>query len=83
MACDVEVQDAPAIMANNEEAVENTEGDRRNVEEIHGGDGFAMIAEKSQPPPTRFWIYTAKRGIPILIHGKGGKERLVPGRQVS
>ena len=56
MACDVEVQDAPAIMANHEEAVENTEGDRRNGEEIHGGDGFAMIAEKSQPPPTRFWI---------------------------
>src|ERR1700693_3264280 len=56
MACDVEVQDAPAIMANNEEAVEKTEGDRRNGEEIHGGDGFAMMAEKSQPPPTRFWI---------------------------
>jgi hypothetical protein len=56
MACDVEVQDAPAIMANNEEAVEKTEGDRRNGEEIHGGDGFAMIAEKSQPPPARFWI---------------------------
>ena len=56
MACDVEVQDAPAIMANYEEAVEKTEGDRRNGEEIHGGDGFAMIAEKSQPPPTRFWI---------------------------
>ena len=56
MACDVEVQDTPAIMANNEEAVEKTEGDRRNGEEIHGGDGFAMIAEKSQPPPTRFWI---------------------------
>ena len=56
MACDVEVQDAPAIMANNEEAVEKTEGDRRNGEEIQGGDGFAMIAEKSQPPQTRFWI---------------------------
>jgi len=56
MACDVEVQDAPAIMANNEEAVEKSEGDRRNGDEIHGGDGFAMIAEKSQPPPTRFWI---------------------------
>src|ERR1700675_1787960 len=56
MACDVEVQDAPAIMANYEEAVEKTEGDRRNGEEIHGGDGFAMMAEKSQPPPTRLWI---------------------------
>ena len=56
MACYVEVQDAPAIMANNEEAVEKTEGDRRNGEEIHGGDGFTMIAEKSQPPPTRFWV---------------------------
>src|ERR1017187_3232651 len=56
MACDIEVQDTPAIMANNKEAIEKTKGDRRNSEEIHGRDGFAMIAEKSQPPPTRFWI---------------------------
>ena len=56
MPCDIEVQDASAVVANNEEAVEKTEGDRRNGEEVHGRDGFAMIAEKSQPPPTRFWI---------------------------
>src|ERR1019366_8147796 len=56
MARDVEVQDAPAIMANNEEAIEETEGDRRNGEEIHGRHGFAMIAEKCRPPPSRFWV---------------------------
>src|SRR5713226_955045 len=48
MACYVEVQDAPAIMANNEEAVEKTEGDRRNGEEIHGGDGFTMMRRKAK-----------------------------------
>jgi hypothetical protein len=53
MARDIEVQNAPPIMANNKEPIEKTEGDRRNGEEVHGRDGFAMIAEKSQPPPTR------------------------------
>lgn len=56
MACDIEVQDAPAAMADDKETVEKTEGDRRNGEEVHGRDGFTMIAEKSQPPPTRLWI---------------------------
>jgi hypothetical protein len=56
MARDVEVQDAPAVVANNEEAIEETEGDRRNGKEIHGRDGFAMIAEKCRPPPSRFWV---------------------------
>ena len=44
MAGNIEVQDAPAIMANNKEAIEKTEGDRRNGEKVHGRDGFAMIA---------------------------------------
>ena len=43
-------------MTDNEEAIEETKGDRRNGEEIHGRDGFAVIAQKSQPPPSRFWI---------------------------
>ena len=30
-------------------AVEHAEGDRRNREEIHGGDGFPMVTKKGQP----------------------------------
>ena len=44
MARDIEVQDTPAVMTDNEEAIEETESDRRNGEEIHGRDGFAVIA---------------------------------------
>ena len=43
-------------MVNNKEAVEKTEGDCRNGEEIHSRDAFAMITEKSQPPPRWFRI---------------------------
>ena len=48
MACDVEVQDAPAIMANNEVAVENTEGDRRN-----GEDRARQNLEEGEPKMRR------------------------------
>ena len=48
MACDVEVQDAPAIMANNEVAVENTEGDRRN-----GKDRARQNLEEGEPKMRR------------------------------
>src|SRR5580658_2862518 len=46
MQSDVDVQDAPAVMTDYEEAIEQTELDGRDGEEIHGGDGFAVIAEK-------------------------------------
>src|ERR1017187_3948143 len=49
MASDVEVQDAAAIMADDEEAVQNPKGESGNGEEIHGRDSFAMIAQKGQP----------------------------------
>ena len=41
MARDIQVQDAPAAMANNEEAIVKTEGDRRNREGVHGRDDCA------------------------------------------
>jgi hypothetical protein len=45
----IAVKDAPPIMRNDEEAVENAEGERRHGEEIHRGDGFTMIAQKRRP----------------------------------
>ena len=43
MASDVEVQDAATVVADDEEAIENIERERRDREEIHGRDGLAVI----------------------------------------
>ena len=46
MACDIEVQDVPAVMTDNEEAIEETESDRRYREEVHGCDCLAVIPQE-------------------------------------
>src|SRR5260370_34469992 len=51
MLGDVEVQDAPTIMTDDEKAIEHAEGDRRNSEEVHRGNRFSVIAEKGKPAP--------------------------------
>ena len=38
-------------MADDEETVEDAKGDRGHGEEVHGRNGFAMIAKKTEPPP--------------------------------
>ena len=45
----VEVQNAPTIVADDEEAVEHTESDRRHGEEIHRGYSFPVVSKKSEP----------------------------------
>ena len=52
----LQVENRPTVMADDEEAVQQVEGNRGEGEEVHSGDGFAMIKKKSQPPPSRFWI---------------------------
>jgi hypothetical protein len=47
IASDVEVHNAPTVVADEKEAVEHIKGERWYGEEIHCGDGFAMIAQKS------------------------------------
>jgi hypothetical protein len=49
MTSDIEMQNAATVMANKEEAVEHTERERRDREEIHRRDGFAMIALYNLP----------------------------------
>jgi hypothetical protein len=49
MPCNIEVQDATPVMADDEKAVEHVERESRDREEIHSGYRFAMIAQKSQP----------------------------------
>jgi len=52
----VEVQNAPPVVRNDEEAVEHAKGQRRHGEEVHRGNGFAMIGEKSCPSICLFRI---------------------------
>jgi hypothetical protein len=47
--CDVDVQDPSTVVTDDEEAVENTEGDRWNREEVHRSDGFPMISKEGEP----------------------------------
>src|SRR5664280_2996086 len=49
MPRDIEVQDAAAIVADDEEAVQHPKGESGDGEEIHGSDSFTMIAQKGQP----------------------------------
>jgi len=56
MPSDVAVSNLAPVMANNKEAVQQLEGDRGDREEIHGSDGFAMIAKKGLPASGRSWI---------------------------
>jgi hypothetical protein len=48
MLCDIEVQDATTIVTDDEKAIERAEGDRRNSEEVHRGNRFAVITEKGR-----------------------------------
>jgi hypothetical protein len=56
MLCDIEVQDAPKIVTDDEKTVERAECDRRNSEEIHCGNRFPVIAEKGKPALGRLRI---------------------------
>ena len=53
MLRDVNVQDAPTIMTDDEEAVEHAERNRWGSEEIHGRDRFPMISKERQRAPGR------------------------------
>jgi hypothetical protein len=61
MLRDVEVQNTPPVVTNDEEAVENAERDGGNCEEVHCSDGFPMVPEKSHPPFGRLGILGARR----------------------
>src|ERR1035438_7021911 len=56
MLCDIEVQDTPAIVTDDEKAKERAEGNRRNREEAHRGNRFAVITEKGKPARGRLRI---------------------------
>jgi hypothetical protein len=49
MSGDVKVQNSSPAVRNDEETVKHAEGERRHSEEVHRGDGFAMVAQKCRP----------------------------------
>src|SRR6266566_604606 len=53
---DVKVQDAPPLMADDEETVEHPERDRWHHEEIHGRNRFPMVSKEGQPALGRLRI---------------------------
>src|SRR5260370_24595521 len=56
MLCDIEVQDTPTVVTDDEKAIERAEGDRRNSEEVHRGNRFPVITEKGKPATGRLRI---------------------------
>src|SRR5258706_2155877 len=56
MLCDIEVQDAPPIVTDDEKTIEHAEGDRRNSEEVHRGNRFSVITEKGKAARGRLRI---------------------------
>jgi hypothetical protein len=52
----IEMQDAPPIMTDDEEAIEHPERDRRSREEIHCSNRFAVIPQKRKPSSAWFRI---------------------------
>src|ERR1700730_12627241 len=56
MLGDIEVQDTPTIMTDDEKTIEHVEGDPWNVEEVHRGNRFPVIAEKGKPALGRLRI---------------------------
>jgi hypothetical protein len=59
MPSDVEVQNAPPVMVDDEEAIKHAESDRRGREEIHCGNCFPVVAKESEPTPG--WLGTSRR----------------------
>jgi len=49
MPSDVEVQNAPPVMVDDEKAIEHAESDRWGREEIHCGNRFSMVVQKRKP----------------------------------
>src|SRR5271156_2820911 len=84
----VAVKDSPSIMRNDEEAVKHAEGERRQSEEVHGSNRFAMVIQKCCPSLRRFSISrrfphptqygcVQKRRSPVslVLHGSAASPR--------
>jgi len=55
----VEIHDTPPTVADDEEAIEHTEGDGRNGKEVHRRDGLPVISKKGKP--AFCWLRVSRR----------------------
>jgi hypothetical protein len=53
---DVEMQNAPTVVADDKKAAEHTEGDCWHGEEVHRRNGFSMVAQERKPAFRRLGI---------------------------
>jgi hypothetical protein len=56
MTSHIEVQDLPSVVTDHEKAVKQAKSHRRDSEEIHRRDSFAMVLKKREPPFSRLRI---------------------------
>ena len=61
MSSDVTVQDSSPVMCDDKEAIEHTEGDGWDSEEVHCCDGFTVILKESLPAFCQFRILRSGR----------------------
>jgi hypothetical protein len=51
----VETQDCSPVVAYYKEAIQNAKRERWDREEVHGGNGLAVVPEKRQPSLCGIW----------------------------
>jgi hypothetical protein len=56
VAGDVEMDDAPSVVADHKEAIQHAEGDGGHGEKVHGGNSFSMVSEESPPPLAKLGV---------------------------
>src|SRR5271155_6284042 len=56
MLCDVVVKNAPPSVSDHEKTIQHAESECWYGEEIHGGDGFPVIAQENRPSSCRLGI---------------------------
>src|SRR5215469_11206599 len=57
----VQVQSSAAVMANDEETIQDAEGERRNGKEVHGRNCLAVVAKKAKPALANIGLRGARR----------------------
>ena len=56
MSRHIEIKDSSSIMCDDEEAIENAERECRHGEEVHRGDGLAVVLQEGLPRLRFLWI---------------------------
>jgi hypothetical protein len=53
----IDMQDSPTIMGNDEEALKHSKRERRDREEVHRGNHFAVVPQEGQPTFRWLWVF--------------------------